>query len=362
MHARDGSVKKISLIAGLLLSAGYVLAVNPVALWMPVSLQGLMPQLMQAAEMAEATERCDKVMSGRHSSKRSTPERPVFSIICRDATTRRTYNILYAVENGQIVEVNEQQRIEDGQAAARPWENPALKPVNPATQPVAATSTSTLSSSIPAAATASTPAPLPSLPAAPVQIVQPAPVVREQPVIPSPSIDNRLSKLMARLEAAGVKGASAKVMMEDMQRKTLEEQLGENQSQQLSEPAMANPDIAAAPVNAINAVPAQNSINEQTSAENAVPAPSIAESVSNAISTQLWTQCLPAIKEKTASMIDRVLDEKNIPQGYSGDAGSTNMDVPFEAKNPEGMNLRFTAVCTVDAAGIARVKLHPRRE
>ena len=46
-------MKHIFLLISILFS-GTALAVNPVALWMPASLQQLMPQLTKAAEMAEA--------------------------------------------------------------------------------------------------------------------------------------------------------------------------------------------------------------------------------------------------------------------------------------------------------------------
>jgi hypothetical protein len=113
-----------------------------------------------------------------------------------------------------------------------------------------------------------------------------------------------------------------------------------------------SPATAVAPVSSPSSADAQPSEKPET----------VVQSVASGIAAQLWSQCLQAIKAKTSSMIDRVLDEKTVPAGYPGDAGATKMDVPFEAKNPEGMNLRFTAVCIVDASGTASVKLRPRRE
>lgn len=63
---------------------------NPDRLWLPLSQSEYQRQLLQAADIALASERCTEVLRGQLDQAASTPELPAFAIVCRDEN-RRTY-------------------------------------------------------------------------------------------------------------------------------------------------------------------------------------------------------------------------------------------------------------------------------
>ncbi len=71
-----------------------VLAVDENRIWLPKKYASAKPKLLATAKEAEATERCNKVVSGEIISRRTTQDHYYFLITCRDEN-QRTYNLGY---------------------------------------------------------------------------------------------------------------------------------------------------------------------------------------------------------------------------------------------------------------------------
>lgn len=79
---RRALISLVSALLGLLLSAG-ACAVSQGNLWLPKKYQHLYPNLLYAAQLAEASNDCALVTSGQIDEQRSSADRPVFNIKCR---------------------------------------------------------------------------------------------------------------------------------------------------------------------------------------------------------------------------------------------------------------------------------------
>lgn len=81
-------------LASLLLVSPLAQAVDANKIWLPKSFSHVRPKLLAAANQAEQTERCVKVISGEMISRKNTDENFYFVITCRDAQ-HRSYNLSY---------------------------------------------------------------------------------------------------------------------------------------------------------------------------------------------------------------------------------------------------------------------------
>ncbi len=98
LHCAPLSTASRRCLTGITFAASMSLAVHCAALdesrlWLPKSHNGLQVKLFKAAKLAESFPACIEVMSGTLMLDASTPERPVFKIICRNED-RRTYTVL----------------------------------------------------------------------------------------------------------------------------------------------------------------------------------------------------------------------------------------------------------------------------
>lgn len=82
----------------LLLSASSQ-ALDKSRLWLPSKYRDLMPALIDAAEQAEATRRCQWVINGEMNVQRSTDEEHIFTITCRDES-HHSYLLTYQHQAG----------------------------------------------------------------------------------------------------------------------------------------------------------------------------------------------------------------------------------------------------------------------
>ncbi|MGI1678727.1 MAG: hypothetical protein K6L75_08355 [Cellvibrionaceae bacterium] len=96
------AVISIALLIGLSVSE-LAYAVDPSQLWLPRNYNRFMKELKQAVEVAEATDRCKKVIAGTVSTKDSVKEHPIFKITCRDED-RKTFPWL--VDSKTMIIVN----------------------------------------------------------------------------------------------------------------------------------------------------------------------------------------------------------------------------------------------------------------
>lgn len=91
----------ISLFLLLVITSPVSWAVDDLDLWLPSSMNSLMPQLRRAALTVEETEECSKVMQGGIYEPSRKAEVPLFRMLCRDAN-RRSYAVLV---NSQTLEI-----------------------------------------------------------------------------------------------------------------------------------------------------------------------------------------------------------------------------------------------------------------
>lgn len=86
-----GKFKRLASLALLGLVAPAASALETDVLWLPKSYQGLYLNLVEAAEAAEALERCVSVLEGTLDRQQSQPEHPIYRILCRQ-DNGRSYN------------------------------------------------------------------------------------------------------------------------------------------------------------------------------------------------------------------------------------------------------------------------------
>lgn len=82
------------VLANLTVVSPLARAVDANKVWLPKSFNYVRPKLLAAANEAEQTERCVKVISGEMISRKNTDEHYYFVITCRDAQ-HRSYNLSY---------------------------------------------------------------------------------------------------------------------------------------------------------------------------------------------------------------------------------------------------------------------------
>ncbi|MDC3332799.1 hypothetical protein OAV62_01010 [bacterium] len=101
---------RVSIVLCLLWRVGLSYAVDPGVLWLPKSYNAAMPQLIMAAQEAEATERCKLVIGGELIISRSDADEYHFTITCRDKYGR-SYNRVYQYPvGGEKIELLLEQR------------------------------------------------------------------------------------------------------------------------------------------------------------------------------------------------------------------------------------------------------------
>lgn len=102
-------------LASLLMISSLAQAVDANKIWLPKSFSHVRPKLLAAANDAEQTERCVKVISGEMISRKNTADNYYFVITCRDAQ-RRSYNLTYLYPiTGNTPQLKSEQRPQDYQ-------------------------------------------------------------------------------------------------------------------------------------------------------------------------------------------------------------------------------------------------------
>lgn len=86
-----------------------------------------------------------------------------------------------------------------------------------------------------------------------------------------------------------------------------------------------------------------------------------AESAEPTISAnRAWPLCIAALKKKTRTMLDVLMLEDN-PRPSDDGLARQVFDIPFDAKNPQGLLLKYQGHCEVDAAGELTLAISGRK-
>ena len=74
---------------------------------------------------------------------------------------------------------------------------------------------------------------------------------------------------------------------------------------------------------------------------------------------EVWPLCIEQLQQKTKLMIDVVITSEN-PEPSDEGVQNLLLEIPFEAKNPQGVLLKYKGVCEIDIDKNIDMKLAPR--